>query len=141
MANNPNAKDNLRPPFSATNQPKNKNGRKPSTIKRYIKDNGIDARDVSSMMKFLLPMTQKQIGDMVKNEEVPFAMRLFARSLMDDMRKGHLSNVLHVLDRAIGKSVQHQEISGIEMPEFIGFVTAKAGGDGDEEIDSAPSED
>ncbi len=140
MPNNPNAKDNLRPPFSATNQPE-KNGRRPYALKKYIKDNGLSAPDISAMMKYLLPLNQKQIKKMVTDEEIPFAMRLFARALMEDMKRGNLANILNILDRAVGKPVQYQDIRGLEMPEFIGFVTAKAGGDGEKDIDSAPSED
>ena len=108
---NPNSLANLKPPFSSTNQPKNK-GRKPSSVKKYIKSNNLNYNDVSAMAKYIIPLTQSQISDLVKDEKAPFMMRLFARSIMEDMKKGYMDNILKLLDRAVGKPKEQVELSG-----------------------------
>lgn len=107
----PNSLANLKPPFSKTNQPKNR-GRKPSSIKKYIKENNINYNDVSAMAKYIIPLTQAQIGDLVKDEKAPFMMRLFARAVLQDMKKGYMDNILKLLDRAVGKPKESLEVSG-----------------------------
>ena len=111
-----NSLKNLKKPWSKENQPKGKNGRKPSLLKKYIEDNGISAADVSAMAKYVLPLTQAEIQDLATDESKPFMMRLYARAIIDDMAKGNLNNVLHILDRAIGKLKETHEISGGPVP-------------------------
>ena len=93
---------NLKPPFSSTNQPKN-NGRKPSSVKRYIKDNNLSHADVSAMAKYMLPLNQQQITDLLTDDKAPFMLRLFAKSVLSDMKKGYLDNILKIMDRAVGR--------------------------------------
>ena len=108
---NPKSLANLKPPFSKTNQPKN-NGRKPSSVKKYIKSNNLNYNDVSAMAKYIIPLTKAQISDLVKDEKAPLMMRLFARAVMQDMKKGYMDNILKLLDRAVGKPKEQVEVSG-----------------------------
>ena len=103
--------ENLRPPFSSTNQPKNR-GRKPSSIKKYIKANNVNYNDISAMAKYIIPLTQEQITELAKDAKAPFMMRLFARAVLEDMKKGYLDNILKLLDRAVGRPKESHEISG-----------------------------
>ena len=100
---------NLKPPFSKTNQPKN-NGRKPSSIKKYIKENNISYADVAAMAKFMLPLNEEQIRKMLTDPKAPFLMRVFAKAVLSDLKGGHLSNVMLLIDRAVGKPKESLEI-------------------------------
>ncbi len=104
--------ENLRPPWSSTNQPKNKNGRKPSSVKKYIKDNNLTYDDVAQMAKYILPLNKQQLADLIKDDKVPFVIRLFASSVLADLKKGNLSNIMTLIDRAVGKPKERQEVSG-----------------------------
>jgi len=111
--------ENLMPPWSSTNQPKGKNGRKPSSVKKYIKDNNLHYDDVAQMAKYILPLNQEQLTDLIKDPKVPFIIRLFAKSVVEDMKKGNLSNIMTLLDRAVGKPKERQELSGPEGGPII----------------------
>ena len=100
---------NLKEPFSKTNQPKNR-GRKPSSIKKYIKENNISYADMSAMAKFMLPLTEEQIRKLLTDPKAPFLMRVFAKAVLSDLKGGHLSNVMLLIDRAVGKSKESIEI-------------------------------
>ena len=98
---NPNT-SGLRPPFTKENQPKNR-GRKPSSVRKYIKDNNLSHADISAMAKFMLPLNQEQITTLLTDEKAPFMLRLFAKAVLSDMKKGYLDNILKIMDRAVGK--------------------------------------
>lgn len=94
--------------FSKENQPspeKRRGGKRPSIVKKYIKDNNISAEDVSAMAKYIIPLTQKQLQTLFNDEKQPFLMRLFARAIVDDMKAGKLDNILKIMDRAVGKQI------------------------------------
>lgn len=109
---NPNSLANLKPPFSKDNQPKKRGARKPSSIKKYIKDNNMSYADVSLMSKYILGLTQEQLKDLLTNEKAAFLVRLYAHAVMKDMKNGNLSNVMQIVDRAVGKLKDTIEISG-----------------------------
>lgn len=102
--------ENLRPPWSSTNQPKNKNGRKPSSVKKFIKDNNLNYYDVSAMAKYILPLDEDQLKEILLDKKTPFVMRLFAKSVMEDLKKGNLNNVMTLIERAVGKPKEIQEV-------------------------------
>lgn len=109
MANaNPN-QSGLKPPFSKTNQPKNR-GRKPSSVKKYIKENNISYADVAAMAKFMLPLNEEQIRKLLTDPKAPFLMRVFAKAVLSDLKGGHLSNVMLLIDRAVGKPKESIEV-------------------------------
>ena len=108
---NPNSLANLQPPYSTTNQPKNKNGRKPSKLKKYIKDNNLNYNDISAMAKYVLPMSRSQITEFIKDPSVPVIMQLFAKGVLADMKNGNYRNLMLLLDRAVGKPKEIVEIN------------------------------
>ena len=110
MANPKGSPQNLKPPFSSTNQPKNKNGRKPSSVKKFIKDNNLNYNDVSAMAKYILPLKEEDLKKMIKDPKVPFVMRVFASSVIKDIKNGNLRNVMTLIDRAVGKPKEVTEV-------------------------------
>ena len=108
MANNPRAKDNLRP-FSSTNQPANR-GRKGKSVTEYLRDIGN-----SKSIKFTITMT-KQDGSTVKQTgtvKSPVQMnQLLATLLYSDALKGNDKARKEVLDRMEGKPQQFIDLSG-----------------------------
>jgi hypothetical protein len=106
------APENFAPQWSSTHQPKRKNGRKPSAIKKYIKDNNLNYYDIAALSKYILPLTKDQLATLSKDEKAPFVVRLFAVAVMKDMSRGNLSNIMQLIDRAVGKPKETHELSG-----------------------------
>jgi len=102
---------NLMPAWSATNQPKNKNGRKPSSIKKYIKDNNLNATDISVLAKYILPLNQDQLTALIRDEKIPFVVRIFVKSVLEDFKRGNLSNIMTLIDRAVGKPKETVDVN------------------------------
>lgn len=118
MANNPRAKDNLRP-FSSTNQPANR-GRKGKSVTEYLRDIGN-----SKSIKFTITMT-KQDGSTVKQTgsvKSPVQMnQLLATLLYSDALKGNDKARKEVLDRMEGKPQQFIDLSGgVDVNNNIDF--------------------
>lgn len=111
MANKNPDTSGLKPPFSKDNQPKNR-GRKPSRVKAYIEDNGLNHNDVASMAKYILPLSEEELDKIQNDQEVPFMIRLFAKAIVTDMERGYLDNVMKIMDRAVGKPQERMEHSG-----------------------------
>ena len=118
MPNPHGSPQNLRPPFSKTNQPANR-GRKPSSIKKFIKDNNLNYNDVSAMAKYILPLNENQIMDLAADKNKPLVMRVFARSVLQDIKKGNLQNVMILIERAVGKPKEIQETYTPAGPEGL----------------------
>ena len=115
MANPKGTPKNLAPPFSSTNQPdpsRRSGGRKPSVLKKYIKDNNLDAYDVAAAAKYILPKSREELGELIKDPKVPILIQAFARAVLQDFKKGNTSNVMAILDRAVGRPKQEVEHSG-----------------------------
>lgn len=117
MANpNPNTKG-LKPPFSSTNQPKKK-GRKPSVLKKFIKDNNLTADDIARAAKFLLPKTKKELSSLKNDPSVPIVITLFVEGLLKDLENGYLNNILKMFDRAFGKPKEFKETKIIDNDQL-----------------------
>lgn len=99
-------------PFSKTNRPK-KTGRKPSQLKKYIKDNNICREDVSLMIKnVLFSKSSDELVNMVQDKSEPMIVRLMVRAFLEDFKKGGLVNFSVLLDRAFGSPKQDIKVSG-----------------------------
>lgn len=110
MANpNPN-RENLKP-FSSSYQPANK-GRKPSKLRKYIKDNNLGIEDVRLMMKQVLAMDEVQLRDKINDVKVPMMIRLFIRAYLQDFKSGRLDNFNSMIDRIYGKADQNLNLNG-----------------------------
>jgi len=101
MANEQNLKK-----FTSTYQPKN-NGRKPSKLKKYIKENNLGIDDIRLMMKEVLAMDEVKLREKVQNKKEPMMIRLFIRAYLDDFKRGTLNNIEKMIDRIYGKSDQN----------------------------------
>jgi hypothetical protein len=98
--------------FSSTYQPKNK-GRKPSKLKKYIKDNNIGAPDVSCVIKnVLFSYTQDQLKEVLTDTKKPMIVRLFIKAFLTDFKYGNLTNVDKLLNRAFGAPDQNVNMAG-----------------------------
>lgn len=102
MANpNPNT-DNLKP-FTKEHRPKNP-GRKPSKLKKYIKENNISAKDVSIMIKnVIFDKNQEQLETLLKDKKIPMMIRFFVKAFLDDFKNGKVRNMEYLLNRAVGQ--------------------------------------
>ena len=99
------------PLFTKDNQPKNR-GRKPSSVKKFIKDNNLNSNDMCLMAKFMVPLTTQGLKDLMTDPKTPFFMKIFAKSMLEDLKKGNLENVVKIMDRAFGKTPNKVEVSG-----------------------------
>lgn len=102
MANNPNAKDNLKP-FTSTNQPANR-GRKGKSVTEYLKDIGD-----SKAIKFQITITKNDGTVVEKKGDVKSKVvmnQLLATLLYSDALQGNDKARKEVLDRLEGKPKQ-----------------------------------
>lgn len=123
---NPNPYPPGRNVFSSTNQPKNR-GKKPSQVKKFIKDNNIDADDISRMSKYILPLTLDQMETLAKDPKTPFLLKLYIKSLMMDFKKGSLDGINKIMDRAVGKMTDNISVKGsfLNVNEDLGNSEAR----------------
>jgi len=116
---NQNSLNNLKL-YSKDNQPKNKNGRKPSKLKKYIKDNEIGRDDVSLIIKnILFSKSYDELVEMVRSTSEPMIVRLLVKAYLEDFKKGGLVNFSVLMDRAFGSPKQDvkvdNEITSVTM--------------------------
>jgi len=108
MANNPRAKDNLRP-FTSTNQPANR-GRKGKSVTEHLKDIGN-----SKKIQFQITITKNDGTVVEKKGDVKSKVemnQLLATLLYSDALQGNDKARKEVLDRLEGKPQQHIELGG-----------------------------
>ena len=110
---NPNPNQSTR--FSSTNQPKNKNGRKKSKLIAFIKEEELSSDDVSAAIKLVLLMNEAELKELGNDKEKPMLLRSFANAMADDIKRGGLSNINSLLDRAIGKVTDKSEVKIMDM--------------------------
>ncbi|KKM88797.1 hypothetical protein LCGC14_1255150 [marine sediment metagenome] len=113
MANNKNLnEDNKATRFSKDNQPE-KRGRRPSSIKKYFKDNKISATDKALLFENILNRyTAKDLMIMVKTKEFPDGKEMsgliwgFLIAWIADSKKGWSAGGIHsaMMDRRHGKT-------------------------------------
>lgn len=108
---NPNGNPQNLKKFTSDYRPKNP-GRKPSKLKKYIKDNNLGIQDVRLMMKTVLAMDEVQLRDKMTDRSVPMMIRLFIRAYMQDFKLGRLDNFNSMIDRIFGKADQNINMNG-----------------------------
>lgn len=91
--------------FSKDNQPANR-GRKPSKLKRFIKDNNLSDIDISFMIRLVFEKNEAQLNELLQNDKIPMLMRLFVKAFLDDFVKGRLINFEQLMKRAYGEPIQ-----------------------------------
>jgi len=105
--------------FSKTNQTKN-SGRKPSKLKKWIKDYDISKSDIDAVLKtFLYGMTLGEIVEIINDEEkrnkLPAALGLQIQILWKQAMKGDGKHIEALMYMLFGKPTQQNivEISDI----------------------------
>ena len=101
--------------FSKENQPKNKNGRKSNKLKAFIKDAELSSDDVSDSIKMVLLMSEAELKDLGNDKEKPMLFRSFCNAIADDIKRGSLSNINSLLDRAVGKVTDKSEVKIMDL--------------------------
>ena len=103
----------VRTRFSSTNQPANR-GRKPSHLKKWIKDNNVTSDDFVLMFKNLSVKTIAELKEMVKGDnadKLPAVMANGISALLHDMKQGSMRETNSILDRIMGKPAQQVTVS------------------------------
>jgi hypothetical protein len=118
--------------FSSTNQPANR-GRKPKVFTQLSKDwqeRGIERATpavVQEAFEYILGLPLLDVKDLAgkaddEDNNVPMAVRLAAKELLG---KRAIEIFKEMLDRAHGKSMQRQELSGQDGAPLFGISKAK----------------
>lgn len=107
--------------FSATYQPPNA-GRKPTKLKEFVKDNGISSVDVSNIIKYVLPLNEGELKEIIDDKSKPMIMRMLVKAIVTDVQNGTVNNLMTLLTRAFGSPKQEIEHSTIgDNGEPAGF--------------------
>jgi len=105
--------------FSKERQPMN-NGRKPSKLKKWIKELDLSKTDVNAVFKnFLYGKSNAEIEDLIndkeKRDKLPFGLSLHLTVLINQAKKGdgkHLETIHYML---YGKPKESVEVSGLQL--------------------------
>lgn len=98
--------------FSSEYQPE-KNGRKPSKLKEYIKENNIGQKEVSDLIKNLVfEHNIDELEEMANDRTKPFIITSLLTAFLKDIERGTIYNTNPIMDRAIGKPKERIEHSG-----------------------------
>jgi hypothetical protein len=105
---------NCRPPlehrFTSSNQSPNR-GRKPSRLKRFIKDNNVSREDVNIVIKnVVMAKTKPELDELCKDEKQPMLVRVLVKAFLHDFKSGTLYNLNSMLDRVYGQADQNVNI-------------------------------
>lgn len=107
---NENSLKNLTP-FTSTYQPANR-GRKPSKLRKYIKDNGLSSRDMQLILSQFVNMDREKLKELAANPKAPILVSGIAAALLKDMMRGRTDTQQWIIDRIHGRAVQPIEHSG-----------------------------
>lgn len=114
MDKNENLKKGKR--FSSEYQPK-KQGRKKSKLKGMIEKNDLSSEDISDLIINLFDKTREELDIISYDEEQPFLLRAFVKSMIKDIDGDSLYNINSLLDRAIGKAKEKKEVLNTTLDE------------------------
>jgi hypothetical protein len=99
----------IRTRFSSTYQPANR-GRKPSKLKKWIKENGMSNEDFIGIFKNIIAThTIEELEKMIAGDnkkKLPVIVALCISAFIHDMKTGTLTAANSVLDRIMGKPTQ-----------------------------------
>jgi nitrogenase molybdenum-iron protein alpha/beta subunit len=95
--------------FSSTNQPANR-GRKPSKLKKWIKENNVSNEDFIGIFKNIIAThTIEELEKMIAGDnkkKLPVIVALCISAFIHDMKTGTLNAANSILDRIMGKPTQ-----------------------------------
>jgi hypothetical protein len=104
----------VRTRFSSEYQPANR-GRKPSKLKKWIKENGVSNEDFIGIFKNIIANhTLEELHEMVEGDnknKLPVIVALCISAFIHDMKTGTLTAANSILDRVIGKPHQNVAIT------------------------------
>jgi hypothetical protein len=106
--------------FSSEKQPPpGTNGRKPSLWGRYLKNEGIELRDIKLLLSNIFGYTNDDIKEFLKDKEnrPPIALEIIFGALSDDLQKKSLYNLEKLWDRTYGRPTQKDIIEFAEIPD------------------------
>lgn len=118
-------------PFSKTYQPKNP-GRKPSKLKKYIKDNGISSQDVTLIFRnIIMTKSVDEIKKMVfkgkdeKGADLPAIVWGFCMAWIADCKRGMSSGGVfsQIMDRSYGRPPQENINTNINADVDVKSMT------------------
>jgi hypothetical protein len=102
-------KAGFRTRFSSTYQPANR-GRKPSKLKKWIKENNVSNEDFIGIFKNIIAVhTIEELQKMIEGEnknKLPVIVALCISAFIHDMKTGTLNAANSILDRIMGKPTQ-----------------------------------
>jgi len=105
----------IRTRFSSEYQPPNR-GRKPSKLKKWIKENGMTNEDFVAVFKNIIATrTLEELEEMTneKNKlKLPVIIALCISAFLHDVKTGTLTAANSILDRVMGKPTQQVVLSG-----------------------------
>jgi hypothetical protein len=108
------ADDGLRTRFTSTNQPSNR-GRKPSKLKKWIKENGVGKSDYIAIFNNIIAAhTIEELQKMIEGDnknKLPVIVALCISAFIHDMKTGTLTAANSILDRILGRPMQQVEMS------------------------------
>jgi hypothetical protein len=118
------------PPFSSENQPV-KNGRRKNMFTALKDKYELSANDVSTIIEYLCSLTQKQLIEVLNDEEKTVIEIAFAKAILEATKKGDLSQIEKLLERKIGKVPNKLEAdlqsSGKPLPIQINIIPVEPG--------------
>jgi hypothetical protein len=107
--------------FSSTNQPA-KQGRKPSKLKKWIKENSVSTEDFIAIFKNIIAVhTIEELQQMIDGDnknKLPVIVALCISAFIHDMKTGTLTAANSVLDRIMGKPTQQINLGSGDRTEL-----------------------
>jgi hypothetical protein len=111
----------VRTRFSSTNQPANR-GRKPSKLRKWIKENGVSNEDFIAIFKNIIAThTIEELQEMIDGDnknKLPVIVALCISAFIHDMKTGTLTAANSILDRIMGKPTQQVILGGTDRTEL-----------------------
>ena len=101
MPNNPKAVENLQP-FKPNDERINRAGR-PKKFTTELAENGYKLSEVNDSIQVIMSMDEKQIREVLKNEDATMLEKTVARAIIKSYEKGSLYSMDTLLSRVFGK--------------------------------------
>ena len=108
MANNPNVLDNLKPFKKGDDERRNLEGR-PKKFTTLMKESGYTLSEVNDSIQAIMAMDEKNIKEILKNEEATMLEKTVAKAIIKSYEKGSLYSMDTLLSRVFGKPKESVE--------------------------------
>ncbi len=106
-------------PFTKEYRPKNP-GRKPSHLKKWIKENNICVQDIQTILGGILVKikTEEELKELLTNKETPMLVSLFVSAMLKDKLYGRTNTLQFLLRYAYGEPKQtiEADVSFVDIP-------------------------